>query len=117
MCPSRTSRWPTQGSPFHRESAGHTFVFGLSDGPVIDGSRGRNSARFLNHACPPNCEAIESGDRVFIHALADIVPGSELFIYYALAIEGEPTDEIRKQYACLCGSTGCRRTKLSAIDD
>src|SRR6516165_4353579 len=36
---------------------GHTFVFGLSDGRVIDGSRGGNSARFLNHACDPNCEA------------------------------------------------------------
>lgn len=30
--------------------AGHTFVFGLSDGRVIDGSRGGNSARFMNHA-------------------------------------------------------------------
>ncbi|MEI6003505.1 SET domain-containing protein-lysine N-methyltransferase, partial [Paraburkholderia bengalensis] len=52
-----------------RSDAGHTFVFGLSDGRVIDGSRGGNSARFLNHACEPNCEAIEVGDRVFIHAL------------------------------------------------
>ena len=34
-----------------RADAGHTFVFGLSDGRVIDGSRGGNSARFLNHAC------------------------------------------------------------------
>lgn len=99
-----------------RADAGHTFVFGLSDGRVIDGSRGGNSARFLNHACAPNCEAIESGERVFIHALTDIVPGSELFIDYALAIDGEPTDEIRQQYACLCGSAGCRRTMLSATD-
>jgi SET domain-containing protein len=63
-----------------RVDAGHTFVFGLSDGRVIDGGRRGNNARFLNHACAPNCEAIESGDRVFIHALADIAPGSELFI-------------------------------------
>jgi SET domain-containing protein len=27
---------------------GHTFLFGLSDGSVIDGSRGGNSARWLN---------------------------------------------------------------------
>lgn len=71
-----------------RADAGHTFVFGLSDGRVIDGSRSRNSARFLNHACAPNCEAIESGDRVFIHALADIAPGCELFIDYALVVDG-----------------------------
>jgi hypothetical protein len=31
---------------------------------VIDGSHGGNSARFLSHACSPNCEAIETGDRV-----------------------------------------------------
>ena len=99
-----------------RADAGHTFVFGLSDGRVIDGSRGGNSARFLNHACTPNCEAIESGDRVFIHALADIAPGCELFIDYALVIDGEPTDEIRQQYACRCNLPGCRRTMLSASD-
>jgi SET domain-containing protein len=49
-----------------RSDAGHTFVFGLSDGRGIDGNRGGNSARFLNHACEPNCEAIEMGGRVFI---------------------------------------------------
>jgi uncharacterized protein len=63
-----------------RSGAGHTFVFGLSNGRVIDGYVGGNSARFLNHACVPNCEAIEMGDRVFIHALTAIVPGDELFI-------------------------------------
>ncbi|SKD05607.1 hypothetical protein SAMN05446934_9681 [Paraburkholderia hospita] len=78
-----------------RSEAGHTFVFGLSDGRVIDGSRGGNSARFLNHACAPNCEAIETGDRVFIHALTAIQPGEELFIDYGLVIDGEITDEVR----------------------
>jgi hypothetical protein len=97
-----------------RADAGHTFVFGLSDGRVIDGSRGGNSARFLNHACTPNCEAVESGDRVFIHALIDIGPGDELFIDYALTIDGEPNDAIRQQYACRCGSAGCRHTMLGA---
>jgi hypothetical protein len=52
-----------------RSEIEHTFVFGLSDGRVIDGSRGGNSARCLNDACRPNCEAIETGDRVFIRSL------------------------------------------------
>jgi hypothetical protein len=51
-------------------AAGHTFVFGLTSARVIDASRGGNSARYLNHACVPDCEAIEIGDRVFIHAQA-----------------------------------------------
>ncbi|MEM5299961.1 SET domain-containing protein-lysine N-methyltransferase [Burkholderia sp. JPY481] len=97
-----------------RSEAGHTFVFGLSDGRVIDGSRGGNSARFLNHACAPNCEAIETGDRVFIHALAPIAPGDELFIDYALSVDGAVTDDIRIQYTCHCGASGCRRTMLGS---
>ncbi|MDH6146597.1 MULTISPECIES: SET domain-containing protein [Paraburkholderia] len=95
-----------------RADAGHTFVFGLSNGRVIDGSRGGNSARFLNHACAPNCEAIETGDRVFIHALATIAPGEELFINYGLSVDGAVTDDIRAQYACHCGAPACRRTML-----
>jgi SET domain-containing protein len=95
-----------------RSEAGHTFVFGLSDGRVIDGSRGGNSARFLNHACAPNCEAIETGDRVFIHALAAIAPGDELFIDYGLTVDGAITDEIRIQYMCRCGAPACRQSML-----
>ena len=95
---------------------GHTFVFGLSDGRVIDGSRGGNSARFINHACAPNCEAIEAGDRVFIHALIAIEPGQELFIDYGLAVDGEITDDIRAHYSCHCGAVMCRRSMLAGVD-
>ncbi len=100
-----------------RADDGHTFVFGLSDGRVIDGSRGGNSARFINHACAPNCEAIETGQRVFIHALVDIQPGDELFIDYGLSVDGEITDEIRAHYACRCGAPGCRQSMLAAAAD
>ncbi|MEX3937266.1 SET domain-containing protein [Paraburkholderia phymatum] len=96
-----------------RSEAGHTFVFGLSDGRVIDGSCGGNSARFLNHACTPNCEAIETGDRVFIHAITTIQPGDELFIDYGLAVDGKITEEIRTHYACHCGASNCRRSMVS----
>ncbi|KAA1014504.1 SET domain-containing protein [Paraburkholderia panacisoli] len=95
-----------------RSDVGHTFVFGLSDGRVIDGSRGGNSARFLNHACMPNCEAIEVGDRVFIHAIATIKPGEELFIDYGLEVDGELTEDIRTQYVCRCGASACRQSML-----
>jgi len=91
---------------------GHTFVFGLSDGRVIDGSRGGNSARFLNHACTPNCEAIEAGDRVFIHAATTIRPGDELFIDYGLVVDGDVTEDVRKMYACHCGGPACRQSMI-----
>jgi SET domain-containing protein len=79
---------------------------------VVDGSRGGNSARFLNHACAPNCEAIEMGDRIFIRALAPITAGDELFIDHGLSVDGEITDDIRVRYTCHCGTSACRRTML-----
>jgi SET domain-containing protein len=92
---------------------GHTFLFGLSDGRVIDGSRGGNSVRWLNHACTPNCAAVEIDGRVFIDAVSDIKPGDELFIDYRLDIEGRRSAALRMLYACHCESPRCRGTMLS----
>jgi uncharacterized protein len=94
---------------------GHTFLFGLSDGRVIDGSRGGNSARWLNHACVANCEAVEIGDRVFIDAVTDIAAGEELFIEYRLTIDEPVDEETRRQYTCRCGRVGCRTSMLADV--
>jgi uncharacterized protein len=92
---------------------GHTFLFGLSDGRVIDGSRGGNSARWLNHACAPNCEAIEDGDHVFIHTLRSIEADEELFIEYFLSADAPMDEGIRAQYACRCTAVDCRQSMLA----
>lgn len=92
---------------------GHTFLFGLSDGRVIDGSRGGNSARWLNHACTPNCETIEDEGRIFIYTLRPIDLGEELFIDYLLAIDDTEDEEARAQYACRCDSAECRLSMLA----
>ena len=36
-----------------------TYLFGLSDGSVIDGAQGGNATRHITHACAPNVEAVE----------------------------------------------------------
>ncbi len=92
---------------------GHTFLFGLSDGRVIDGSRGGNSSRWLNHACAANCEAVEQEGRIFILATRDIGAGAELFIDYQLVVTDELDDELRQQYQCRCGAMDCRRSMLA----
>ncbi|MFM0014891.1 SET domain-containing protein-lysine N-methyltransferase [Paraburkholderia sediminicola] len=92
---------------------GHTFLFGLSDGRVIDGGRGGNSARWLNHACAPNCETIEDAGRIFIHTLRPIAAGEELFIEYLLEVDDPLDEEIRRQYACRCTVVGCRQSMLA----
>jgi uncharacterized protein len=96
-------------------SMGHTFIFGLSSGRVIDGSRGGNSARWLNHACDANCEAIERNDRIFIHALTDIAAGAELFIEYGLSVDEPLTPEVLAQYRCHCGALSCSTSMLACI--
>ncbi|BAN26992.1 SET domain-containing protein [Caballeronia insecticola] len=100
----------------HARSAaedGHTFFFGLDDGSVIDGARGGNSARWLNHSCAPNCEAEQDGERVFIRAIRPIGVGQELFIDYRLTVDGRRTAAIKQLYACRCLAKGCRGTMLS----
>jgi SET domain-containing protein len=92
-------------------------VFGLSDGRVIDGSVGGNSARWLNHACRANCEAVEIDGRVFIEAAVDIQRGEELFISYGLAVDDPHDEETRSQYVCRCGSPACRGTMLATEEE
>ncbi len=91
----------------------HTFYFSLEDGRVIDASVGGNSARWINHACAPNCEAREVDGRVFIHALRDLNPGEELFYDYRLTLDGRHTAGRKRAYACHCGAPDCRGTMLA----
>jgi SET domain-containing protein len=88
---------------------GHTFLFDIGDGLVIDGGRRGNAARWLNHSCEPNCEAEVVGRRVVITALRDIPAGTELFLDYRLEVEPADADD----YSCACGTGSCRRTMLA----
>ena len=59
------------------------WIFELNDKYDIDGSRGGNEARFINHSHNPNCEAINYDDEeVWIEAIRDIEPGEELTYDY-----------------------------------
>ena len=91
----------------------HTFYFHIDDKHVIDAKYGGNAARWINHACRPNCEADEQEGRVFIKALRKIAPGEELFYDYGLSIDERYTPALKKQYECRCGTRGCRRTLLA----
>ena len=56
----------------------HTFLFIVDARTVIDAGIGGNEARFVNHACEPNCESVIEARRVFIEAVRSIEPGEEL---------------------------------------
>jgi hypothetical protein len=54
---------------------GHTFLFTVDARTVIDAGVMGNDARFVNHSCDPNCQAIDTDKRIFIEALRTIRPG------------------------------------------
>ena len=77
----------------------------------IDGRRGGNDARFINHSCDPNCEIVITRGRVYIHALRDIPEGEELsYDYWYITDESYTLDDLRRIYPCRCGSSKCRGT-------
>jgi SET domain-containing protein len=90
----------------------HTFYFHLDDARVIDGGVNGNAARWINHACAPNCETEDADGRIFIRALRDIAAGEELFFDYRLVIDERYTPRLKKEYACWCGAPTCRGTML-----
>ena len=99
--------------PHDPKDPNHTFYFHIDDRHVIDANVGGNAARWINHACSPNCEADEQDGRVFIKALRNIAPGEELFYDYGLTIDERYTPALKKQYVCRCGTRGCRGTLLA----
>ena len=91
----------------------HTFNFGLENGEVINPEIGGNDARWINHCCDPNCQAIEEDNRIFIYAMCDIEAGEELFYDYAMEIDEPITEESKRKFACHCGASNCRGTMLA----
>ena len=96
------------------DDSNHTFLFLLDNEMVIDAYRGGNSARWINHSCAPNCEPVEEGNRLFIHAIRNIKAGDELSYEYNLVIEDRYTPAIKRLYACRCGARKCHGTFLAA---
>lgn len=94
----------------------HTFLFTLDKHTVIDGaiSAGGGDASFINHSCDPNCEAIITGKKIFIHARRGIEPGAELAYDYQYERTGKNDAELEKFYLCRCGSDNCRGTIMKA---
>lgn len=99
--------------PHDPSQPNHTFYFHLDTGQVIDALYGGNDARWINHACEPNCEAEEVDGRVYINALRDLAPGEELFYDYGLVLDERHTAKVKKQFACWCGAATCRGTMLA----
>jgi hypothetical protein len=92
------------------------YVMNLNENLAIDGERGGNDSRFINHSCDPNCEVIYFNNTPYIYAIQEIPEGEELnFDYkYGSDEDVELTSEQKKEwFSCNCGAENCRGTLLS----
>ena len=91
----------------------HTFLFTVDDRTCIDAAVNGNEARFINHSCDPNCEAINDRKRIFIEATKTIPAGTELVYDYQYERTDDHSEDDEKFYKCRCGSSRCRGTILA----
>lgn len=93
----------------------HTFLFQIDEQFVIDATRTGSDARYINHSCDPNCEAVNEEGRIFVEAVKNIQPGVELTYDYSFEHEGKITKKLRDLYRCECGTANCRGTILIQV--
>lgn len=91
----------------------HTYLFAIDDDVVIDAAVGGNAARWINHSCDPNCDAVIDDGRIWIETIRDVRPGEELAYDYAYVLEERHTPAAKRRFPCNCGSARCRGTLLA----
>ena len=79
----------------------------------MDAAQEGNEARFINHSCDPNCDAIVDAGRIWIETIRDVVPGEELAYDYAYVLEERHTPAAKRRFPCHCGAAACRGTILA----
>lgn len=92
----------------------HTFLFTLNSRTIVDAAVDGNAARFINHSCDPNCEAIIERGHIYIYAKRPIAEGEELLYDYQYEWDAEYTKDDLMFYQCRCGAANCRGTIVKA---
>jgi len=91
----------------------HTYLFAIDDEVVVDAAVGGNAARFLNHSCAPNCDAVIEDGRIWLETIHDIEVGEELVYDYAYVLKERHTPAAKRRFPCRCGAVTCRGTILA----
>ncbi len=84
-----------------KSGEGLVYIFELDDDWDLDGRVGKNPARYINHSCEGNCEAVNEGGEIWIYTVADIAKGEELNYDYGYDMEHF------LDHPCRCGSKKC----------
>ncbi|MBN1275786.1 SET domain-containing protein-lysine N-methyltransferase [Candidatus Woesearchaeota archaeon] len=83
------------------ENNGAVYIFELNKTWDIDGNVPWNTARYINHSCSPNAEAVNTGRRILIQAKRSIRKGEEITYNYGYDIDSY------EDHPCRCGSPRC----------
>jgi SET domain-containing protein len=90
-------RIPTKEAVERERRHGARYMFRIDRRWSIDGSPRSNIARYANHACKPNAEAIDDDGRIFLRARRTIPTGEEITYDYG-----------RDYIELFFGADGCR---------
>ncbi|HZC56078.1 MAG TPA: SET domain-containing protein [Xanthobacteraceae bacterium] len=104
----RGKRIPTAEAHRRERETAAKFMFEINRQWTIDGSSRRNLARYINHACRPNCEAVlRKGQMIFV-ALRDITPGEEITLDYGK----DYFDLFIAPLGCRCAACASKAAKI-----
>ena len=90
----------------------HTFLFTVDSKTVIDAGVNGNEARYVNHACDPNCQSTTEKKRIFIESIRTIEAGEELAYDYQIQRDDDDPADVDQIFACRCGAKDCRGVML-----
>ena len=91
------------------EKSDRKYFFGVNKKWSIDGSPRTNIARYINHSCSPNAEAIVTQRRrVWIWSIKKIKPGEEIAYDYGK----EYFEGIIEPMGCRCEKCGTAKSKV-----
>tara|TARA_R100000027_G_scaffold60818_4_gene51753 strand:- start:17705 stop:18205 length:501 start_codon:yes stop_codon:yes gene_type:complete len=84
-----------------KNGSGQVYIFELNKRYDLDGKTSKNLAKYANHSCEPNCEAVNYRGEIWFVALRDIEKGEELTFDYGYALESA------LDHRCRCGTPSC----------
>lgn len=84
-----------------KKGEGLVYIFDLNRKWDLDGNVEDNPAKFINHSCQENCEAVNDDDHIWIYSKKDIKKGDELSFDYGYNLEHF------MDHPCRCGSDNC----------
>jgi len=80
---------------------GAVYIFELNKKYDIDGYVPHNDAKYINHACDPNCDIEITRGHIWVVALRNINKGEEITYNYGYDFEDY------EDHPCRCGSPNC----------